>query len=290
MAGHVFGCGQCMPCRFNKRREWTHRLMLEANLHSDSAFVTLTYRFTEMNENGQPVVVPKHTQDWLKRLRKEIYPRKVRYFLVGEYGSETQRPHYHVALFGYPSCSRGFTTYSRGGDEPNCCLHCKLIHRTWKLGRVAVGSLERESAQYIAGYTTKKMTQADDVRLEGRHPEFARMSLRPGIGADFVPHIAQAMVHHALEQSEGDVPVTLRHGMKELPLGRYLRKKLRAEIGRPEQAPKEVQLARSRELHPLLARSEANKTSLAQEVKKEAEGRYARFEARRKIFKKGEIL
>lgn len=134
------------------------------------------------------------------------------------------------------------------------------------------------------------MTHADDLRLEGRHPEFTRMSRKPGIGAGFVPHIAQAMVHHALEQSETDVPVSLRHGTKELPLGRYLRKKLREEIGRSDEAPKEIQLARSKELHPLLSCSIANKTSLKEEVKKEAEGKLARFEARRKIFKQGKTL
>ena len=39
----VVGCGQCIPCRINKRREWVGRLTLEAGLYTDNAFLTLTY-------------------------------------------------------------------------------------------------------------------------------------------------------------------------------------------------------------------------------------------------------
>ena len=94
----AYGCGQCLPCRVNRRRIWTHRVLLEAIKSSESSFITLTYDDENLPENGS--LCPSHVRDWLKRIRKKVEPRKLRYFLVGEYGDETKRPHYHVALFG----------------------------------------------------------------------------------------------------------------------------------------------------------------------------------------------
>ncbi len=36
-------CGQCQNCRINKQREWTGRILLEAQMYPISSFVTLTY-------------------------------------------------------------------------------------------------------------------------------------------------------------------------------------------------------------------------------------------------------
>ena len=172
--GKAFGCGQCLPCRINKRRVWAERILLESLCHGDNSFVTLTYRDSEVpiDEFGQMVLVPEHCTKWLKRLRKEIAPRKVRYFLVGEYGTKSSRPHYHCALFGYPRCYRGIPRYTREGELVPCgtgCV-CLQVYRTWGKGRVSLDDLSRESAGYIAGYTVKKMTAKDDHRLNGRPP------------------------------------------------------------------------------------------------------------------------
>ena len=182
---HLYPCGQCMPCRFNRRREWTHRIMLEANLNTENAFVTLTYSDQTLPLTSQklPTLDRKDLDDWLKRFRSTISPLKIRFYGVGEYGDETQRPHYHVALFGYPPCKYGMSRYRH---YVNCCPNCDLIRDTWKKGNIFLGTLETESAQYIAGYVTKKMTSKSDPRLEGRKPEFAAMSRKPGIGADFM--------------------------------------------------------------------------------------------------------
>lgn len=209
-----FPCGQCMPCRLNRRRLWTHRLLLESRLHEYSSFWTLTY-----SDEHLPVdqsVSPRESQLWLKRLRSLSPDRQIRYYLVGEYGDETNRPHYHAALFGV---HRSETEW---------------LEASWKFGHVYGGDLNQQSAAYIAGYVTKKMTDVDDPRLNGRHPEFARMSLRPGIGAGAMPVLADALndsAGAALVASSGDVPMSLQHGRASLPLGRYLRRKLRDEMG-----------------------------------------------------------
>lgn len=213
--------------------------MLEAALHGDNAFVTLTYRDEKIpraGPDGLPTLSPAHARDWLKRFRAKISPTKIRYYLVGEYGDETQRPHYHVALFGYPTCSYVNSRYSR--SRQNCCHSCDLVRDTWGLGQVMLGTLETASAGYVAGYVTKKLTNKNDPRLLGRAPEFARMSLRPGIGADFMHEVASTVLQFDLEEAtQGDVPSSLRHGSRTLPLGRYLRRKLRTLVGKDPHAP-----------------------------------------------------
>lgn len=221
--GAAFGCGQCMPCRFNKRRLWAHRIQLEALNHAQSSFVTLTYASDDVRS-----LVPRDLTLWLKRLRKHVVRSRVdhsehgrsafRYFAVGEYGDQTERPHYHAALFGFPSCSHAV----RVVGEACPCPPCSAVRKTWGFGHVLVGSLTPHSAGYLAGYVTKKLTSASDTRLHGRHPEFARMSLRPGIGADAMWDVASVMMQYRLSK----VPTQLRHGSKLLPLGRYLRSKL----------------------------------------------------------------
>lgn len=94
-----------------------------------------------------------------------------------------------------------------------------------------VAGLSVKSAMYIAGYVVKGMTHSLDPRLDGRVPEFARMSLNPGLGA-----LAMERVALDLEKYSLPVPLGLRHGEKIFPLGRYLRNNIARRIsdGSPE--------------------------------------------------------
>lgn len=233
------GCGQCMPCRLNRRRLWSHRIMLESYKHEHSAFVTLTYGPEHLPVDGS--LVPSHAQKFLKRLRRSLHPHRVRFYLVGEYGDISNRPHYHAAIFGL--------SY----------LQSEVVQSSWDYGFVHCGDLTLDSAQYIAGYVTKKMTNRNDPyvteKLQGRHPEFARMSLRPGIGAPAVPDICDSLTsehgHHILEANE-DVPSVLQHGKKKLPLGRYLKSKLREQYGfASKDTPPQVLQKFREEMHQL---------------------------------------
>lgn len=283
-AGGVYGCGQCGPCRFNKRRIWAHRIMLEAAQYEHNAFVTLTYSPDKLPEGG--TLVPKHTQDWLKRLRGRVSPSTFRYFLVGEYGDDSQRPHYHAALFGFQSCSWGQSRYSK--SRSTCCYWCELVRETWGHGNVYLGTLEQSSAGYMAGYVTKKMTGVDDARLAGRVPEFGRMSLRPGIGSSAMWDIADALLRYELDQRLDDVPHALRHGSKQLPLGRYLMGQLRERVGRDKKAPQAVLDKVSSEMWPLrvAARASAETPSLKAQVVAAGNGAAANQAARMRIHKK----
>lgn len=292
---HLFPCGQCMPCRFNRRRTWTHRILLESMQHSDNAFVTLTYNAERlpriyMNTGSElGTLVPRDAQNFLKRLRKRIAPMRVRFYLVGEYGEKEWRPHYHAAIFGLPSCVRGHTLRFRGRPiADRCCSQCRMVSDVWERGDVDLGTVETDSAQYLAGYTTKKMTRYDDPRLLGRHPEFARMSLRPGIGYHALWEIADVLMSLDLDVSEADVPSALRHGKRIWPLGRYLRSRLRLMIGKEATCPDEVLQEVASKLLPLrlAARASSENPSFKAQVVEAFAQDVLNLETRNKIFRK----
>jgi len=214
-----FGCGQCMPCRINRRHQWVSRIMLESYLHAADrqCFVSFTYSPDRYPADGS--LRKTDLQLFFKRLRKRVGP--VRYFAVGEYGGGTARAHYHIALFGTADAA--------------------AISESWGQGFVHVGELNEKSAGYLAGYIAKGMTRGEDVRLEGRCPEFARMSLKPGIGAGVADSFAQAATTRGgVRQiaSTGDVPSSYRVAGRIWPLGRYIRRKVRGQLGMDPGAPK----------------------------------------------------
>lgn len=222
-------------------------MLLESMKHGDSSFITLTYSDIPSKgacgvckdkcrtcrcESHSDSLVPQHYRNFLKNFRKIISPAKVRYFMVGEYGDQTQRPHFHGILFGVAPAIGGGVN-GLGG----------VVRNAWPHGHSYVGDATVDSMQYVAGYVTKKMTGKNDERLNGREPEFARMSLRPGIGAYAVDDISRAMGTDAgLQQfiESGDVPVSLQLGRRSLPLSRYLRRKLREKMGISAAAPEEA--------------------------------------------------
>lgn len=205
--------------------------MLESFKHAKCAFVTLTYDEEHYPTGGSLLV--SDPQKFLKRLRKAIAPQKIRHYYCGEYGEKYGRPHYHLAIFGL-------------GPEDE-----ETINKAWGRGDIHVGDLTHDSAQYVAQYVTKKMNHPESKCNEhcthppllGRRPEFSRMSLRPGIGASTVRDIADTLTtpHGCDALAEvGDVPHHLILERKQIPLGKYLRGKLRETLGFPEKnTPKE---------------------------------------------------
>lgn len=278
-AEHAFGCGQCMPCRVNRRRTWMHRIILEARCHASSSFVTLTY-----NEENVPVdgsLRPDDLTKFLKRFRRRFDSKEYRYFAVGEYGDQSGRPHFHLALFGLGPCENhsylGFPAYPAA--QRGCqCVNCVAVRSTWGLGLVQVARLEIASARYLAGYIVKKLTDVADPRLRGRYPEFARMSTHPGLGALALPVVASAVDKW---NSSMETPSALRHGRVSLPLGSYLKNRLRMELGREKEDVRDaVGAVRAfAELQELRARAVENGSSVRSEVRTDNEGIAARLEA-----------
>lgn len=301
-SGAAFPCGRCDPCLFNKRRMWQHRIMLEALCHREKAFVTLTYEDGKLPMSSWtssqglvhvlPTLVPKDLQDWLKRLRERTSTLRLRFYGVGEYGDRTWRPHFHVILFGYPTCRRTRTlrrveTLSRP-LAAECCSSCRLLFETWGNGDVDVGEVNKDTAGYVAGYVLKKMTGVGDMRLRGRHPEFARMSNRPGIGNSAMWDVASKLLSGL--DDDADVPSALKSFGKAHPLGRYLKDVLRERIGREKGTPSGALEAIAEELRPLREVAFDNSRSFSEVIVEANDGRYQQMAARNDIYKRRKVL
>ena len=249
-----FNCGRCLSCRIIRKKTWKFRLLLEANSHRENSFITLTY--DEENLPTGRTLKPDDVKKFMGRLRQRLkheknLPKKFRYFYVGEYGSKEkgERPHYHFAMFGL-SC-RG--PNPRGYDGKNCtCDTCRTIDAAWGKGLINVGTLENDSCSYLAGYLQKTviindktvmgLTDPNDPGvqkyLKGRHPEFNRMSLKPGIGGDSVDEIVNGLTStfgKMYLDNHGDVPHSLDIGGNSYPIGRYLRERIREKLGYTDQ-------------------------------------------------------
>lgn len=268
--------------------------MLESFCYSDNTFVTLTYNDENLvhTDGDQATLAPEDATKFLKRFRKAIEPIKIRYFLVGEYGDENNRPHYHLAIFNFPRCYKGRPSYDRKNNLKPCsqsCV-CEIVHKAWGKGRVTLDGLENASAGYIAGYTVKKMTAKDDMRLNGRHPEYARMSLRPGIGYNFMYEVASGLLEHDYHKKYVDVPGELLHGGKPKPIGRYLHGKLREMVGKDGKTPEEVLQQMEKEMQTLREDAFNNSRSFAQEIANAGEAKRKRLEAREKMYRRKKTL
>lgn len=203
-------CGKCIGCRLDVSREWASRIVMESLDFPDSSlFVTLTYNDDHlpiMIDDGSKKVLKgkgfaadyctkgatlyqKDTQDWLKRLRRNLdyhygIQSGVRFFLAGEYGSNTFRPHYHVCLFGVPTDSLVFIGKNKLGDS---LYYSDFIADTWKNGNVCVGKLNYQTAAYTARYCLKKAEGKGNEFFSslGLNLEFQSQSTRPGLGVPY---------------------------------------------------------------------------------------------------------
>ena len=217
---HPVPCGRCMNCRINKQRFWIGRLLCEAAYYPESHFVTLTYDedYMPKDELGRGILVPREFNLWVKRFRKLNGP--VRYFGVGEYGSQKWRPHFHAILYGRDSST----------------IEAEVA-RSWRFGHTTAYPFTEFRARYVVGYTLKKMTTKGDDRLEGRPPEFARMSRKPPLGAAFAASMLKAYHNpggSAYLAAGGELARDCRFEGVRYPLGKYWIEKIREELGAPK--------------------------------------------------------
>ena len=156
-----------------RRSEWSLRLEHEY-LFSDSAFfITLTYNdaYVPRTKEGYQTLHKSDLQKYIKRLRndhvkyitkilqcskKDVKHRAkpLRYYAVGEYGSKTRRPHYHIILFNM--------------DIANIAP----LTNQWNKGFTDVGTVTSASINYVTKYMFKQFSRKTDKRT----PPFSIMS------------------------------------------------------------------------------------------------------------------
>lgn len=134
------------------------------------------------------------------------------------------------------------------------------------------------------------MTRSDDPRLGDRAPEFARMSLKPGIGYEATHPVAESVWRNRLLNKMEDVPSSLRHGSKIEPLGRYLTKALRKQCGRDEKAPESVVQKVQEELQPVRQAAFDASRPFREVLAESEKGKVASFKAKAKIYKQRKTL
>lgn len=177
-------CGQCIGCRLERSRQWATRCVHEASLHAQNCFLTLTYDDEHIrwsSVTGEQTLYKRDLQLFMKRLRKYIEPIKVRFFACGEYGDSSNRPHYHVILFGYDFPDKRL--YKLGNNGYPYYIS-DILNKLWTHGYCMVAAVSFDSCAYVARYITKKLNgEAGKLKYEGIQPEFINMSRRPGIGA-----------------------------------------------------------------------------------------------------------
>lgn len=224
-------CGKCPACISKRSNGWIFRLLEEDKTADQAWFCTFTYEnkyFTRessrLTPSGFMTLVKYDWQNYMKNLRNEFRYRainpltgkmkyyydkvpKIKYYMCGEYGSQTYRPHYHAIMFG---------------------LSRDVIAKHWTFGNVF---LDQVNGNTVA-YTTKYMNKGKVIPVhsgDDRIPEFQLTSIH--LGASYVT--PDTIRYHNEDISRNYL--TGNGGVK-IPMPRYYRNKLFTEAKRKQQA------------------------------------------------------
>lgn len=190
-------CGKCLACLSTKRSDWAFRLEQEHKYSTSAYFITLTYDQKHYPSDGS--LDKKHVQDFMKRLRKKDV-NKLRYYLVGEYGTISGRAHYHMLLFNVSSS--------------------EFVRQAWcdykgnAIGIVHIGNVTGASVAYVLKYLVQPIAGDD-----GRQKPFALMSRGYGLGARYLSDDMVDWHRH------NDANYSIRQGVK-IRLNRFYKSKI----------------------------------------------------------------
>lgn len=201
--GVTVPCGHCEKCVKRRQSAWSFRLLQEEKVCTSSIFLTLTYgtQKVPITKNGFMTLHKKDAQNFMKRLRK-AHPNtaRLKYYLVGEYGGKTYRPHFHMILFN---------------------ADIKHIQPAWNQGQIHYGKVEAASVGYALKYMCKaKGSRIPLHRNDDRLPEFALMS--KGLGLSY---LTEKMIAWHHDDEDNRMYCNLTDG-KKISMPRYFKQKI----------------------------------------------------------------
>ncbi len=206
-------CGKCYPCKMRRVNSWVFRLIQQEKVEQSAHFITLTYDndHVPITDNKYMTIDKRDVQLFMKRLRKAHVKKygkehRIKYYLCGEYGSKTKRPHYHAVMFN---------------------VDTELIDKAWHMGSSHYGHVTGASISYTLKYMAKA-TRIPEHSNDDRQPEFALMSKR--LGSNYLSPKIKEYHQQDIERNF----VVLEGGIK-LPMPRYYRDKIFTEEQRLRQ-------------------------------------------------------
>lgn len=148
-------CGHCSACQVQKQNSFVQRCKLESLTHlSMPFFVTLTYDnehlpYAEIDGKKYATLSVRDVQLFLKRFRinlerKYNQTEPIRYSVVGEYGKNTHRPHYHLLIWNI-NAFREHEYYK---------VFC-IMNDSWKKGYIKYRVVDMKDEGKTFRYTTK---------------------------------------------------------------------------------------------------------------------------------------
>lgn len=182
-------CRKCLGCRLDHAKEWSVRNVLESLSYDNNFFITLTYDddhvFSERDGKIVPTLVKDDVKRFMKNLRRyfeyNFSHTGIRYFGCGEYGSTTNRPHYHLLVYNCPIPDLDYYKDKNG----NTLFNSKIIDQCWNKGYSVIANFSYETAAYVSRYVLKKVDSNVDYNSIGLENEFIMMSTKPGIGRKY---------------------------------------------------------------------------------------------------------
>lgn len=183
-----------------------------------SWMLTLTYapEHIPVTPDGHETLRRRQVIKWIRAMHRKS---PLRWYVVGEYGEQSGRPHYHLAVFGL-----GFAAKDH-------------LRAQWPYGHTSWSAMDLKRAAYCAQYTTKKLTAHTDERLsEGMEPEFRASTRVPPLGSAFVDslvHRYRSGPGRKVLLERGDVERSFRINGRIYPLDEWSLARLRKQLGIP---------------------------------------------------------
>nr|CAI9752554.1 replication initiation protein [Microvirus sp.] len=219
-------CRKCIGCRLDYSRNWANRMLLEYYANGKKAvFITLTYRpedvpFSDVSRETM-TLRKKDCQDFMKRLRWNMPLHPIRFYLSGEYGPQTHRPHYHAILFGLTLYDFLDARPLKTRSETGCTMYTSCyLENIWSHGFVSIEEANYKTFAYVARYMLKKQFKQD--ARKDCVPEFSLCSRRPGIGAPYLQQHAISLDNQTFQMYNGGtlrkfpIPSNLLNSCKEV--------------------------------------------------------------------------